>query len=254
MNLLSIGRSGIIGWMALFSTLVIAQSQSSPTCDPNRSIVCESDFLQSAPPAQKTGSNELRVIFRDGLLRIDAENSLLSVALKTLAARMNAALELPVGLVDELVFAHIGPAPAREVIAQLLNGSRLNYVISFSSSEPTRVAGLRLTSSDPTDENTSAVAQAVVSESTASQLYGAGFTADSGNLSAVEPITDEGPAEAFSSGGDQSANLRQQDGVKLSGEDLDRMQKAQIKQEQYCASRTDGLPLPSCAATKEDLQ
>jgi hypothetical protein len=36
--------------------------------------------------------------------------------------------------------------------------------------------------------------------------------------------------------------------------DLDSMQKAQIKPEQNCASRTDDLPQPGCAATKEDLK
>jgi hypothetical protein len=232
MNLLSLSRLGVIGGVLLFSNLVLAQGQSSPTCDPNLRIVCEGRSLQSAPPAPKTGSGELRVIFRDGLLRIDADNSLLSVTLKALAARMNAALEFPVGMVDEQVFAHIGPAPAREVIAQLLNGSRFNYILSFSRLEPARVTRLILTSSDPANEGPSIVVPAVVSRSPAPELYGAGFTVDPDNLSTLAPNPDEGLTETSSSGGDQKPNSAQPGGVKLSGEDLDRMQKAQIKREQ----------------------
>jgi hypothetical protein len=232
MNRYSIGRLGVIGGVLLFSNLALAQSQASPTCIPNLKMECAGDSSQSTPPAPKTGPGELRVLFRDGLLRIDAENSLLSVTLKTLAARMNAVLEFPAGIVDEVVFAHMGPAPAREVIAQLLNGSRLNYVISLSPSDPTRITGLRLTSSDPSNENTSAAAPAVVSQPAVSELYGAGFTADPDNLSTLDPTSEEGQTETSSSVGDQSANLAHQNGVKLSGEDLDRLQKAQIKQEQ----------------------
>jgi hypothetical protein len=62
------------------------------------------------------------------------------------------------------------------------------------------------------------------------------------------------PAEASFSGDDRRANPTHQDGVKFSDEDVDSMQKAQVKREQYCVSRTDGSPQPGCAATKEDLQ
>jgi hypothetical protein len=47
-----------------------------------------------------------------------------------------AEIAIPAGAEQEQVVAEIGPAPAPEVLAQLLNGSRFNFLILSSTSDP----------------------------------------------------------------------------------------------------------------------
>jgi hypothetical protein len=232
MNLLSTSRLGVA--LLLFSSLALAQSPHPASCDTNPSALCINSSSQSVPLIpESTGPEHLQVTFRNGLLRIDADNSMFSDTLRAVVAKIGVLLEFPAGELDERIFAHIGPAPVREVIVQLLNGSRFNYVILSSPSDPTTVARLILTGTAQTHESASPVSIPTQTDAAATApLYGAGFSTDPDALSVVEPVLrEESIGIAVSSNG-QSLNWAHQDGVKLSGEDLDKMQKLQIKQEQ----------------------
>jgi hypothetical protein len=171
---------------------------------------------QSSPALQ----NKLQVEFRNHQLRIDAENITLRDTLKAISARTGAEVQFPAVELGERIFVHLGPGSARDVITQLLNGSQFNYVILSLPSDPGGITRLILSKASSAGERASSDAPALpVSDSAENQLYGAGFGVDPD--APAEPVPSQPTGAAAASGG-----------AKLSGEDLDRMQKMQIQQEQ----------------------
>ncbi len=79
---------------------------------------------------------KLEVSFRHGLLSISSNKANLSEVLSAVHAQTGAEIAIPAGAEEEQVVADIGPAPAPEVLAQLLNGSSFNFLILSSSSDP----------------------------------------------------------------------------------------------------------------------
>ena len=68
------------------------------------------------------------VTYENGLLRIHADKATLSQVLYEVHVRTQAEIAIPAGAVQERVIAELGPAPAREVLAELLNGSAYNFI------------------------------------------------------------------------------------------------------------------------------
>jgi len=85
-----------------------------------------------AAPAQPT----LEVSFRDGLLTINANRASLSEVLLAVQRGTGADISIAAGAEQEKVVANLGPAPAPEVLAQLLNGSSFNFLIVSAASDP----------------------------------------------------------------------------------------------------------------------
>jgi hypothetical protein len=78
----------------------------------------------------------LEVLFRRGLLSISSNKASLAEVLSSVHQQTGAEIAIPAGAEQEQVVAEIGPAPAPEVLAQLLNGSKFNFLILSSSSDP----------------------------------------------------------------------------------------------------------------------
>ena len=68
-----------------------------------------------------------QVSFQNNQLTIVAPNSTLADILRAVRKQTGAEIEVPSA--PERVVTHLGPGPAREVMAELLNGSRFNYVL-----------------------------------------------------------------------------------------------------------------------------
>jgi hypothetical protein len=68
------------------------------------------------------------VTFQDGLLKIRAERATLSQVLFEVQRKTGAEIAIPAGSESEEIAVELGPAPAREVLAALLNGSRYNFI------------------------------------------------------------------------------------------------------------------------------
>jgi hypothetical protein len=81
----------------------------------------------------------LEVTFRDGLLFIRANKASLSEILFAVHQRTGADVAVAPGAEAEQVVAEYGPAPAPEVLAQLLNGSRFNFLIASSPDNPQKL-------------------------------------------------------------------------------------------------------------------
>jgi len=78
----------------------------------------------------------LQVSYRNGLLAIHADRATLSEVLYAVQQRTGADISIAAGAEQEKVVAEIDPAPAPEVLARLLNGSRFNYMILSAADNP----------------------------------------------------------------------------------------------------------------------
>ena len=70
----------------------------------------------------------IKVSYVGGMLQIHAEKSTLAEVLFEVQRQTQAEIAIPAGAEQEQVIADIGPAPARDVLATLLNGSHYNFI------------------------------------------------------------------------------------------------------------------------------
>lgn len=96
--------------------------------------IAETPQAPPAPPPPPKPS--LQVSFDNGLLSIVSDRASLSEILFDVHQRTGAEIAIPAGAEQEKVVVNLGPAPAPEVLAQLLNGSRFNFLILSSSKDP----------------------------------------------------------------------------------------------------------------------
>jgi hypothetical protein len=88
------------------------------------------------------------VSYRDGQLTIVAQNSTLADILRAVRAQTHASVDVPSSATERVV-SHFGPGPAREVLAELLNGSHFNYVLLGSAADPAALDRVILTPKAP---------------------------------------------------------------------------------------------------------
>ena len=80
-----------------------------------------------------------RVIFRNGLLSIHADNSTMADVMGAIRRATGASLDLPPSAAGERVVTDIGPAAPNDVLVKLLDGSRFDYVLLQSPQNPALV-------------------------------------------------------------------------------------------------------------------
>ncbi|PYX30774.1 MAG: hypothetical protein DMG80_11500 [Acidobacteria bacterium] len=107
MVMLKVGPVNTAGNKASGPTLVSVSSPVTPATPPK-------------PP--------LEVEFENGLLRIHTERATLAQVLFEVQRQTGAEIAIPAGAESEEIAVELGPAPAREVLATLLNGSRYNFI------------------------------------------------------------------------------------------------------------------------------
>jgi hypothetical protein len=102
----------------------------------------------SQVPMDQIPATPAKVSFQGGLLTISAQNSTLGEILRDVRKLTGASIEMPPGsaAANERVVAHLGPGAPRDVLAGLFNGTAFNYVMVGSSSDPTAVSSVVLTS------------------------------------------------------------------------------------------------------------
>jgi len=87
----------------------------------------------------------LEVSFRDGMLAIHSNKATLSEVLYAVQQRTGAEVSIAAGAEQEKVVADLGPAPAAEVLAHLLNGSKFNFLILNAANDPRQLDRVILT-------------------------------------------------------------------------------------------------------------
>src|SRR5882724_5250263 len=96
-------------------------------------------------PAPIAPPRKVEVSFSHGKLRVWADKASLAEVLAEVHRRTGADITMPPGAGQEPIIADIGPAPAREVMATLLNGSPFNFVMVGSDNDPSQLRGIFLT-------------------------------------------------------------------------------------------------------------
>jgi hypothetical protein len=177
-----------------------------------------------------------QVTYQDGLLTIVAPNSTLGDILRGVRKNTSAEIEIPSNA-TERVATHLGPAPAREVIADLLNGSRFNYVLMGSPADANALVRIVLVAKAPEVPNPQ-TAQA------ANKAPGAQAAMDAVEAEPEDNTPDEAVDQSASAAaeseppasGDQSA-------AKTPQQMLQEMQQRVLQQQQQQANQS-GVPTP----------
>jgi hypothetical protein len=88
------------------------------------------------PTPEQMPAQPPQVSYLNGQLLIISRNSTLADILAAVRRQTGATIELPPGGGSERVAGRMGPGPARDVLASLLNGSRYDYVMIASATNP----------------------------------------------------------------------------------------------------------------------
>jgi hypothetical protein len=86
-----------------------------------------------------------RVSFQNGLLTVFAENSNFSDVLNGIRAATGIRIESNGGAGADRMSTQIGPAPVRDVLLTLLQGSKYDFIIMGSNTDPNRLERIVLT-------------------------------------------------------------------------------------------------------------
>jgi len=105
---------------------VVANAMASPIPSP---------FMDTPPKPPVT----VTVTFENGMLCIHALKATLAQVLFEVQRQTHAEIAIPAGAEQEQVAADLGPAPARDVLASLLNGSPYNFIFVGSELSLERV-------------------------------------------------------------------------------------------------------------------
>ena len=102
-----------------------------------------------APPIPSVPAHEAavppQVTYESGLLFIDAKNSTLKDILTAVEKHTGASFDIGAGDTNERVVGRLGPGPARDVLADLLNGAHFNYVMLSPANDPSALSRVVMT-------------------------------------------------------------------------------------------------------------
>lgn len=113
----------------IFSVRNVVMLKVGPVGGPG-SKVPETPIISAAneAPPEAPPKPAMEVTFHNGLLRIRADRATLAQVLFEVQRQTGAEIAIPAGAEGEEIAADLGPAPARDVLAALLNGSRYNFI------------------------------------------------------------------------------------------------------------------------------
>jgi hypothetical protein len=169
-----------------------------------------------------------QVSYTDGMLSIVAPNSTLGDILRGVRKYTAADIEVP-ATANERVVTRLGPAPARQVMAELLNGSHFNYILLGSPENANKLVRVVLVAKTGPDNPDATPAQAAKNAPPAPAVA-AGDAADA-DTPADEPAEDTADQPAAEA--DQSApTTPDQPGVKTPQQMLQEMQQRQLQMQQ----------------------
>jgi hypothetical protein len=192
-----------------------------------------------------------QVIYESGQLTILAPNSTLGDILRGVRKQTAADIEIPPNA-NERVVTSLGPGPAREVVAELLNGSRFNYVLLGSPSDAgrlTRVILVAKTGPDVVGAPARPQAQAPVIGQAVNPVPQEDISnpPDAAEAEATdETPTDDNADQAAAEAEQQAAPPEQQPpgGIKTPQQMLQEMQQRQLQLQQQQQLAPGQQPIP----------
>jgi len=187
------------------------------------------------------------VSYLNGLLTIVAPNSTLGDILRGVRKHTSADIEIP-ATATERVVTRLGPAPAREVMAELLNGSRFNYILLGSPSDANALVRVVLVAKTPDTPLPADAAAANNGTPTPAANAADAADAEAADDSATDDSADQSAAEA------EQTQPGEQPGVKTPQQLLQEMQQRQLQMQQQQANQPGGPPAPGMPAPHQPPQ
>jgi len=178
-----------------------------------------------------------QVSYQDGQLTIVAPNSTLGDILRGVRKHTAADIEIP-ATANERVVTRLGPGPARDVVAELLNGSRFNYILLGSPADASQLVRVVLVAKTGPD-NPTETAQAGNKAALPADLAPA---AEAAEADATDDNTDDSQDQATAEA-EQPAPPPDQPGVKTPQQMLQEMQQRQLQMQQQ-QQQTGQPPIP----------
>jgi hypothetical protein len=162
-----VAKPSVAAPISTATTMTVGNATSSPnsvvSSAPSKASVSAGGTAEPAPAGTV-------VTYRDGKLKIDAENITLAEVLQLVAKKMGAVIDVPPGSGQERIVEHVGPGYPNDVLTRLLNGSHFNFIIVNSALRPNEPAEVLL-SMQGTDAGAPAVAPAAPAATTSSALW-----------------------------------------------------------------------------------
>ena len=180
-----------------------------------------------------------QVTYEGGLLTIVAPNSTLGDILRGVRKNTAADIDIP-ATANERVVTRLGPAPPSEVMAELLNGSRFNYILLGSPTDANALVKVVLvakTSDTPAPTTTAAAANGAAPAPNPNGADAAAAEAE------TEDTADEG-AEAAAEAEPAPTPNPEQPGAKTPQQMLQEMQQRQLQLQQQQAIQPGTVPVP----------
>jgi len=115
---------------ASLATSMATPHLSTPNATPTvaNAVIAANNPAPPAEPAEPPPPPKPTVTYQNGLLTIHSDKATLAQVLFEVHLKTQADIAIPAGAEQEQVVADLGPAPAREVLGTLLNGSSYNFI------------------------------------------------------------------------------------------------------------------------------
>ena len=185
-----------------------------------------------------------QVSFQNGQLTIVAPNSTLAEVLRAVKKQTGAEIEIPSA--TDRVVTRLGPGPARDVMAELLNGSRFNYVLLGSPDDANALTRVVLVAkSGP--ENAPSAPQPTMqpqapSQDAEAQIPPQPASEENNDAEAADDSGDENTNGEAAAEAEQPAQPQDQQGIKTPQQMLQEMQQRQLQMQQQQQQRQPGQP------------
>ncbi|HET7892223.1 MAG TPA: hypothetical protein VFL34_11885 [Candidatus Sulfotelmatobacter sp.] len=175
-----------------------------------------------------------QVSYQNSQLTINAPNSTLGDILRAVRKQTGAEIEVPAA--NERVVTHLGPGPAREVMAELLNGSRFNYVLLGSPADNSVLTRIVLVAkaapeSNPTPGQIAGQQQPGMVQRPGNP-GGVGPESEQNAMAAPDESPEDAAADQAAAEAEQPTPPPDQTGVKTPQQMLQEMQQRQMQMQQ----------------------
>jgi hypothetical protein len=124
-------------------------SPAAPT--PSPMVPQVAHFSPGVPVPAPAPEKKVTIHFQDGLLSLTSNKGSLSDVLTQIGLATGADMSIPADAEQEKVAASLGPGSPRDVLAQLLNGSRYNFIIMGSDANANKLARVIITAKSAED-------------------------------------------------------------------------------------------------------
>jgi hypothetical protein len=141
-----------------------------------------------AVPSQKKSAITPLVTYSNGMLTVVAQDVPLKDILEAIHSETGAIVTFPPGNGNERVYGRFGPAPMRDAIISLLDGSGFNYVMLGSTSDSRLITQLLLTPRQNTTPSSTSEQVAIQAAPSRPGLYGQGYEADDTSSNEAAPV------------------------------------------------------------------